>query len=66
MTESKDTTTTTTERQFAVVTGALSGIGYELAKQFVQNGFDVLVTAEDAGLERAAKKSERRRAALDM
>lgn len=56
MTESKDTTTTTTERQFAVVTGASSGIGYELAKQFVQNGFDVLVTAEDAGLERAAQE----------
>lgn len=37
----------TTERRFAVVTGASSGIGFELAKQFNQHGFDVLVTVED-------------------
>jgi short-subunit dehydrogenase len=43
-----------TGRDFAVVTGASSGIGYELAKQFVQNGYDVLVTAEDDGIEQAA------------
>jgi short-subunit dehydrogenase len=36
------------------VTGASSGIGFELAKQFAQNGFDLLVTAEDAGLGPAA------------
>jgi uncharacterized protein len=42
-------------RPFAVVTGASSGIGYELAKQFVQNGFDVLVTAEDDGITQAAR-----------
>jgi len=41
-------------KQFAVVTGASNGIGYELAKQFAQNGFDVLVTAEDAGITQAA------------
>ena len=41
-------------RQFAVVTGASSGIGLELAKQFAQNGFDLLVCAEDAGLAAAA------------
>jgi short-subunit dehydrogenase len=39
-----------TTKPFAVVTGASSGIGFELAKQFAQNGFDVLVTAEDNGL----------------
>lgn len=43
-----------TGRPFAVVTGASSGIGYELAKQFAQNGYDVLVAAEDAGIETAA------------
>ena len=37
-------------RPLAVVTGASSGIGYELAKQFAQNGFDLLVTAEDPGI----------------
>jgi short-subunit dehydrogenase len=42
-------------RPFAVVTGASSGIGYELARQFVQNGFDVLIAAEDAGITEAAK-----------
>ena len=32
---------------FAVVTGGSSGIGYELAKQFADNGYDVLIAAED-------------------
>lgn len=32
-------------RPLAVVTGASSGIGYHLARQFAQNGFDLLVTA---------------------
>ncbi|MEU8232593.1 SDR family NAD(P)-dependent oxidoreductase [Actinoplanes sp. NPDC048967] len=43
-----------TGREFAVVTGASSGIGYELAKQFVENGYDVLMTAEDDAIEQAA------------
>jgi short-subunit dehydrogenase len=43
-----------TGREFAVVTGASSGIGYELAKQFVEHGYDVLMTAEDEALEQAA------------
>jgi short-subunit dehydrogenase len=46
--------TPTSGRQFAVVTGASSGIGYELARQFAQNGFDLLIAAEDAGIDRAA------------
>nr|WP_211591414.1 SDR family NAD(P)-dependent oxidoreductase [Microbispora sp. H10836] len=40
----------TTERPLALVTGASSGIGYELARQFAQHGFDVVVTAEDGTL----------------
>ena len=39
---------------FAVVTGASSGIGFELARQFAENGFHLLVTAEDAEIEQAA------------
>ncbi|MFP5283416.1 MAG: SDR family NAD(P)-dependent oxidoreductase [Actinomycetes bacterium] len=39
---------------FAVVTGASSGIGLELARQFAENGFDVLICAEDAGITAAA------------
>ncbi len=46
---------TTTERPLALVTGASSGIGYELARQFAQHGFDVVVTAEDAELDTAAE-----------
>jgi len=41
------------KRKFAVVTGASSGIGFELAKQCVKNGFDVLIAAEDADLSKA-------------
>jgi short-subunit dehydrogenase len=34
-------------RNLALVTGASSGIGRELAKQFARNGFDLIVAAED-------------------
>jgi len=33
-------------RQFAVITGGSSGIGLALARQFVTNGFDVLIAAD--------------------
>lgn len=42
-------------KPFAVVTGASSGIGYELARQFAEHGFDLLIAAEDAGLDEAAR-----------
>jgi len=32
-------------RPLAVVTGASSGIGYELARQFAQNGYDLLIVS---------------------
>ncbi|CAM3697020.1 SDR family NAD(P)-dependent oxidoreductase [Nocardioides zeicaulis] len=41
-------------RPLAVVTGASSGIGLELARQFVQHDFDVVVAAEDAEIAVAA------------
>lgn len=40
--------------EFAVVTGASSGIGYELAKEFASHGYDLLIVAEDEGIEEAA------------
>lgn len=46
----------TSSRPFAVVTGGSSGIGFELAKQFTGNGFDVLIAAEDAGITAAAQR----------
>ena len=42
-------------RPLAVVTGASSGIGLELARQFAQHDFDLLIAAEDADIERAAE-----------
>jgi uncharacterized protein len=35
-----------TNRQFAIVTGASSGIGYELARLCAKNGFDLLIAAD--------------------
>jgi uncharacterized protein len=49
---------TNSSRPLAVVTGASSGIGLELAKQFAQNGFDLFIAAEDDAL--AARASELR------
>lgn len=45
-----------THRRFAVITGASSGIGFELAKQCIANDFDVLVCAEDSGITDAASR----------
>jgi|SRR3954447_6122008 uncharacterized protein len=41
-------------RPLAVVTGASSGIGFELARQFALNGFDLIIAAEDDELSEAA------------
>jgi NAD(P)-dependent dehydrogenase (short-subunit alcohol dehydrogenase family) len=41
-------------RPLAVVTGASSGIGRELAGEFARRGFDVVAAAEDAAVEQAA------------
>jgi uncharacterized protein len=49
---------TGSERGMALVTGASSGIGFELAKQFAEHGFDLVIAAEDAELETAARQLE--------
>lgn len=45
-----------TDRQLAVVTGASSGIGFELARVFAEEGFDLIVAAEDEELNPAARE----------
>jgi short-subunit dehydrogenase len=45
-------------KPLALVTGASSGIGYEIAKQFAQHGFDLIVAAEDTGIADAARQLE--------
>jgi uncharacterized protein len=45
---------TSRSRQLALVTGASSGIGLELAWLFAENDYDLVIAAEDAGIEEAA------------
>ncbi|MCV7095661.1 SDR family NAD(P)-dependent oxidoreductase [Mycobacterium kubicae] len=39
----------------ALITGASSGIGFELAKQFASHGYDLVIAAEDDGIQEAAE-----------
>jgi uncharacterized protein len=43
-------------RPLALVTGASTGIGLELAKQFAANGFDLVVTAHSDALDDAVRE----------
>lgn len=46
-------------RPFAIVTGASTGIGYELAKCCAENGFDLLVAADEPEIHDAAEDFKR-------
>jgi short-subunit dehydrogenase len=43
-----------TDRPFAVVTGASAGIGYQLAKECAEHGFDLLIAADEPAINDAA------------
>ena len=43
-------------KPFAVVTGASSGIGLELARQFAQHGYDLLIAAQQPRIHDAARE----------
>ena len=49
-----DAKTVDGSRPLAIVTGASSGIGYELARCCAQNGFDLIVAADEPAIQAAA------------
>ncbi|MBV9818405.1 MAG: SDR family NAD(P)-dependent oxidoreductase [Solirubrobacterales bacterium] len=52
-------------RPLALVTGASSGIGFELARQFAAGGFDLVIAAEDDELTAAAEQLRREGARVE-
>lgn len=50
--------THTDQRPLAVVTGASTGIGYELARLCAKNGFNLIVAADESGIADAARDFE--------
>lgn len=43
-------------KPLAIVTGASTGIGYELAKECARNGFNLIVAADEPAIDKAAKE----------
>jgi short-subunit dehydrogenase len=53
-------------RPFAIVTGASSGIGFELARQCIAHGYDLLIAADSAKIESAAAQLRTDGTAIDV
>lgn len=47
-------------RNFALITGASSGIGLELARVFAENGYDLIINSSGERLETAASQLKSR------
>ncbi len=47
-----------TSKPLALVTGVSSGIGFELAKQFARNGFDLFIVSNSGAIHTAARDIE--------
>lgn len=52
-------------KRFAIVTGASSGIGYQLARHCAEQEFDLLLAADRPGLETAAEECRRAGATVE-
>jgi uncharacterized protein len=52
-------------RHFALVTGASSGIGLELAREFASHDFDLIIAAENVGIFAAARELEESGASIE-
>ena len=52
-------------RSFAIVTGASTGIGFELAKCCAQNGFHLLFAADQPAIQQAATELRAQGASVD-
>ena len=55
----------TSVRPFAIITGASTGIGFELAKCCVSNGFDILIAADEPEIQEAAQTLRTSGASVD-
>jgi uncharacterized protein len=53
-------------RPLAIVTGASSGIGFHLAKQCAENGFDLLIAADEPAINKAAQGLRQIGASVDV
>jgi uncharacterized protein len=54
-----------TAKPLAIVTGASTGIGYELAKECARNGFNLIVAADEPAINDAAKEFSQLEADVD-
>ena len=52
-------------KQFAIVTGASSGIGFQLASQCAEHGFDLLIAADEPRIHEAAQQLRAQGAMVD-